>query len=173
MIRQLATVTALVISTTLPGACSRAPAPQDAAADAERAPGSESAPLATDETSPEAAHDALLRDSVTLLDNLNGTLDFVEDAETARVTKVDMDDLVERMHALKARRRQLGEPPGNVQESSQFAMEYLRMMGSWNRFMEHASRLAQNPAAMVHLQEPMQELLLFFDDQDRADDEPS
>ncbi len=166
MVRLRPMLTALVISTWFGAGCSSEPTspPEPDAAEATAEP---EAP-ALESTSPEAAHADLMQASITLLENLNGTFDFVEDAETAEAVRPDVDELVAQMHALKARRQQLGDPPEVIQESSRFAMDYLRMMGSWNRFMEHAGRIAANPGAAVFLREPIDELLLFFDDEGQA-----
>ena len=154
----------LVISATLTSACTSTPTQDNEATESESSLVSKSTPVVTDQHTPETEHEVLLRDSVTLLDNLSGTLEFVEDEETAWSVRPDMDDLVAQMHTLKSKRQQLGRIPSQIKHSSQFTTRYLQMMNSWSRFAAHAGRLAQNPGAMVHLRDPIQELLLFFDD---------
>ena len=156
----------LVISATLTSACTSTPTQDNEATESESSlvSKSQSTPVVADQHTPETEHEVLLRDSVTLLDNLSGTLEFVEDEETAWSVRPDMDDLVAQMHTLKSKRQQLGRIPSQIKHSSQFTTRYLQMMNSWSRFAAHAGRLAQNPGAMVHLRDPIQELLLFFDD---------
>ena len=154
----------LVISATLTSACTRTPTQDDEATESESSLMSKSTPVVDAQHNPETEHEVLLRDSGTLLDNLSGTLEFVEDEETAWSVRPDMDDLVAQMHTLKSKRQQLGRIPSQIKNSSRFTTRYLQMMNSWSRFVAHAGRLAQNPGAMVHLRDPIQELLLFFDD---------
>ena len=154
----------LVISATLTSACTSTPTQDHEATESESSLMSKSTPVVDDQHNPETEHEVLLRDSGTLLDNLSGTLEFVEDEETAWSVRPDMDDLVAQMHTLKSKRQQLGRIPSQIKNSSRFTTRYLQMMNSWSRFVAHAGRLAQNPGAMVHLRDPIQELLLFFDD---------
>ena len=154
----------LVISATLTSACTSTPTQDHEATESESSLVSKSTPVVDDQHNPETEHEVLLRDSGTLLDNLSGTLEFVEDEETAWSVRPDMDDLVAQMHTLKSKRQQLGRIPSQIKNSSRFTTRYLQMMNSWSRFVAHAGRLAQNPGAMVHLRDPIQELLLFFDD---------
>ena len=164
MTRLFVVVILLVISNALTNACTSPPIQDNEAAESESSPVLESTPVITDQHIPETEHEILLRDSVALLDNLSGTLEFVEDEETAWSARPDMDDLIAQMHALKSKRQQLGRIPKKIKGSSQFTSRYLQMMNSWSRFVAHAGRLAKNPKAMVHLRDPIQELLLFFDD---------
>jgi len=164
MTRLFVVVILLVISNASTNACTSAPIQDNEAAESESSLVSESTPVITDQHTQETEHEILLKESVALLDNLSGTLEFVEDEETAWSARPDMDDLIAQMHALKSKRQQLGRIPKKIKGSSQFTSRYLQMMNSWSRFVAHAGRLAQNPKAMVHLRDPIQELLLFFDD---------
>mgnify|MGYP003311976270 FL=1 len=90
----------LVISATLTSACTSTPTQDHEATESESSLVSKSTPVVDDQHNPETEHEVLLRDSGTLLDNLSGTLEFVEDEETAWSVRPDMDDLVAQMHTL-------------------------------------------------------------------------
>ncbi len=115
----------LVISATLTSACTSTPTQDHEATESESSLMSKSTPVVDDQHTPETEHEVLLRDSGTLLDNLSGTLEFVEDEETAWSVRPDMDDLVAQMHTLKSKRQQLGRIPSQIKNSSRFTTRYL------------------------------------------------